>query len=290
VSAAPVERRRVRDHLNRALRAAQHRPPEGLGDDRRARRAAALRALARYIAAGRYPRNAVSPAMTPVFVDGEGNRCAVAALLEATGESALVARVARERNLATVRELADDPALVAWLDHHWLTVAEAARIQPAYSAHSEASYQPTVSVIASVAGGAEAGAGARFTVAPTGRVGVRRVTRGSDDNGNSEYGSVAFVAEYARSFVVGVGGAHQLGLMLQWEPVSNHGDAQWYLLGAPIAVLDEGAPDVAYGGEFGAGFSFRRRSVPLLFELMAQTIVGPSGVTARLALDVGAVW
>lgn len=285
-----AERRRVRDHLTRALRAAQRSAPAGLSDDQRARRAAALRALARYVAAGRYPRNTVSPAMTPVFVDGEGNRCAVAALLEATGEAALVERIARERNLATVRELADDAALVAWLDHHGLTEAEAARIQPSYAAHSEASYQPTASVIASVAGGAEAGAGARFTFAPTARVGVRRVTRGSDDSGVSEYGSVAFVAEYARAFVVGVGGANQLGLLLHWEPIGNHSDAQWYLLAAPLAAFGGDAPGVAYGGELGAGFSFRRRSVPLLFELLAQTIVGPAGASARLALNVGAVW
>ncbi|MDB4931641.1 MAG: hypothetical protein JWM10_4125, partial [Myxococcaceae bacterium] len=227
---------------------------------------------------------------TPVFVDGDGARCAMAALIESTGDGALVDRVARAHNLAAVRELAGDPGLVAWLDRNGLTLAEAARIQPSYSAHSEATYQPTVAVVASVAGGSEAGAGARFTFAPLARVGVRRVTRGTSDHGNSEYGSVAFVAEYARSFVVGVGGANRFGLTLEWEPIGNSSDAQWYLLGGPLAVLDEDVAGVAWGAQFGAGFSFRRRDVPLLFELMAQASDGPTGASLRLALNVGAVW
>ncbi|MBS2033039.1 MAG: hypothetical protein JST54_34520 [Deltaproteobacteria bacterium] len=54
------------------------------------------------------------------------------ALLEAGGEQQLVQRIAHERNLARVRELADEPRLLAWLDAAGLTVAEAAAIQPSY--------------------------------------------------------------------------------------------------------------------------------------------------------------
>ncbi len=70
--------------------------------------------------------------MTPVFVDAEGTRCAVAHLMEVGGASTLVHRIARERNFARVRELADLPEFVAWLEAAGLTVEEAAVIQPAY--------------------------------------------------------------------------------------------------------------------------------------------------------------
>jgi hypothetical protein len=40
--------------------------------------------------------------------------------------------VARTRNNAYVRELADEPGLMAWLDRNGLSVEEAARIQPGY--------------------------------------------------------------------------------------------------------------------------------------------------------------
>ncbi|HYM79865.1 MAG TPA: hypothetical protein VEY91_00470 [Candidatus Limnocylindria bacterium] len=53
-------------------------------------------------------------------------------MIERSGEAALVARIARSRNLARIRDLAGEKALVAWLDGNGLTLAEAARIQPAY--------------------------------------------------------------------------------------------------------------------------------------------------------------
>jgi hypothetical protein len=65
-------------------------------------------------------------------VDAAGTRCAIAHLIEAAGEGALVAEIARTRNNAWVREPADDPRVVAWLDANGLTLEEAARIQPSY--------------------------------------------------------------------------------------------------------------------------------------------------------------
>jgi hypothetical protein len=56
----------------------------------------------------------------------------MAHLLEIGGEAELVASIARRRNNARVRELADEPRLLAWLAAAGLTVAEAAAIQPSY--------------------------------------------------------------------------------------------------------------------------------------------------------------
>ncbi len=285
------EHRRVRDHLTRALRSVRSAAPTALSDRQRARRRAALRALRRYIDAGRYPTNRVAPALTPVFVDEGGARCAMAALLESTGHHTLVDRIARDHNLARIADLRDDRELVAWLADHGLTLAEAARIQPMYAAHTEAHWQPTVSIVASVSGGAATDSGAQFALSPGARLGVRRVIRGSTDSGNSVYGSLALTAEYARTFVVGVGGTHHLGLTLHWEPDGNHSDVQWFLLGGPIASLDDDdAPGSGVGGQLGGGFSFRRRTVPLFFEGVVQTLGRDAGVTVRLGLNVGVVW
>lgn len=280
---------RVREHLEGAMRQVLAATHAGLPDDVVARRRGVIAHLRRYIDAGQYPVNRVRAEPTPVFVDEGGARCAMAALLEATGHHAVVERVARTANLARVHDLAGDAEFIAWLDHHGVTVDEAARIQPSYAAYSVPAWQPTASALVSahVGGGA---AGAQVLLAPAVRVGVRRVTRGSDDHGVSQYGSLALVAEYARSFVVSVGSTNQLSLLVQWETIGNHSDVQWYLIGGPMASLDEDdAPGHGFGAQFGAGFSFRRRDVPLFAELMGQGLA-QGGAVFRVGVQLGLVW
>ncbi len=65
----------------------------------------------------------------PCFVDDDGRRCAVAFLLDRTGHGELTAAVARHQNHAFVAELGGHPELLAWLDAHGLSLADAARIQ-----------------------------------------------------------------------------------------------------------------------------------------------------------------
>ena len=91
-----------------------------------------LQALAEYRAGGQFPKNRDFVEQTPYFIDADGTRCAMAHLMELGGSAALVGAIARERNNAYVRELADDPRLLAWLQAAGLTVEEAAAIQPAY--------------------------------------------------------------------------------------------------------------------------------------------------------------
>lgn len=291
MSSPAAEHRRVRDHLTRALRSVRGAPTDALSAPVRARRRDALRALARYIAEGRYHLNRVSASPTPVFVDEAGARCAMAALIESTGDEALVGRVAREHNLAYVEQLRDDPELVAWLSQNGITLAEAARIQPAYHAHTEVAWQPTVSILASATAGASTDTGAQLALAPALRVGVRRVIRGNNNNGASVYGSLALTLEYARSFVVGVGATNLAGVTLHWEPDGNTGDVQWFLLGGPLASLDDDAsPGTSWGAQLGAGFSFRKRPVPWLFEAVVQGLGQSTGATLRAGVNVGVVW
>ena len=89
--------------------------------------------LARYARGGRFPKNRDFPGrLVPYFIDAAGTRCAMAHLIESTGDVELVAGVAAGHNHARVRELDGDPLLGAWLARAGLTAAEAARIQPSY--------------------------------------------------------------------------------------------------------------------------------------------------------------
>lgn len=127
-----ADRSRITAHLlavERQLRAADvsHLSPE-----RRRARAAALDHLRDYREAGWFPHNHYGREATPLFRDAHGTPCAMAYLIERSGGGALVDRVAATANDAYVRELAEDPELVAWLDRNGMTAAEAALVQPKY--------------------------------------------------------------------------------------------------------------------------------------------------------------
>jgi len=81
--------------------------------------------------------------------------CAMAFLIAASGRHDIVDRIHATRNNARIRELADDTALVTWLDAAGLTVTEAARIQPGYDCCVISSPRPALSAneAATLAGG-----------------------------------------------------------------------------------------------------------------------------------------
>lgn len=132
MDARSAEIARVTHHIERAEGHAARRDVSRLGHVQRLVRRLLLQELARYRAGGRFPSNRDFGERTPYFVDASGVRCAMAHLLELGGAGSLVERIARERNHAWVRELVDEPRLLAWLDAAGLSVEEAAAIQPAY--------------------------------------------------------------------------------------------------------------------------------------------------------------
>jgi uncharacterized protein (TIGR03382 family) len=123
---------RLQRHFSRTLTALSRRDTSHLTRAARSRRERMLRVLAGYAARGRFPRNPDHARHTPYFIDAHETRCAMAHLIEQSGDRDLVERVARTRNNAFVRELAADLSLRAWLEHMGLTAREAAQIQPAY--------------------------------------------------------------------------------------------------------------------------------------------------------------
>ncbi len=124
---------RVRHHLAGAEEVLVSREVSALTAAQRAARAHHVAGLRAYRQRGVFPHNhGPRGPRTPVFVDEHGTRCAMAYLIECSGEKDLVSRIARSCNLARIRDLANDPALVVWLDRNGLTLDEAARIQPEY--------------------------------------------------------------------------------------------------------------------------------------------------------------
>jgi hypothetical protein len=102
-------------------------------------RALLLDELSRYRRRGRFPRN-VARGTKPVaqFIDERGTRCAVAHLMEISGQGELVRHIAQTDNNARVQALARLPELRAWLHAAGLSLDEAARIQPAYCYYEQA--------------------------------------------------------------------------------------------------------------------------------------------------------
>ena len=124
---------RIRRHLESAEALLAAREVSTLTAAQRAARTRCVAELRAYRSRGVFPHNHQAPGgRTPVFIDEHGTRCAMAHLIECSGERALVQRIARKRNLARIRDLAGDAELVAWLDRNGLTLEEAARIQPQY--------------------------------------------------------------------------------------------------------------------------------------------------------------
>ena len=125
---------RIQIHFDSALALLDAGNARALSPEQRIHRAAAAKTLRAYRDRGIFPHNYDFVGLTPYFVDRKtGTPCAVAHLLESTGRSDIVARVARTNNNVLVRDLAGDTAFTDWLDENGLSLAEAAFIQVPYA-------------------------------------------------------------------------------------------------------------------------------------------------------------
>jgi len=106
-------------------------------------------------------------ARVPYFVDAQGRRCAVAEMLHASGELALIERVRTTNNHAWILDLAGDAAFEDWLARHGLAFDEAARVQ------SPVPYDPGHQTVPQSGGSTPAPSGGNYsgpgdTVGPSG--------------------------------------------------------------------------------------------------------------------------
>lgn len=175
--AAEVARLRAHfDSVDAELRASD---VSGLTGAQRNARARLIAWLREYRDAGRFPENDRFATPEPFFRDHRGVLCAMAYLIDRSGRGDIVDDVARTRNNAYIRELTDDPRLVAWLDSAGLTAAEAARIQPQYGppptnngGSTEKKVSRSYAVSSGVLIGASLGSAAINIAAPGRKIGV----------------------------------------------------------------------------------------------------------------------
>src|SRR6185436_8681666 len=194
--------------------------------ERRARRAAVLAELSAYCERGVFGigRNPACEREAN-FVDAGGRLCAVANLMAASGERALVDQVAATANHAYVVELATNPALVEWLERNGLTVGEAARIQ-APSSHKSPPPPPVGMLPPPVPSGPGPsgnpwGAGSRPGASPTGLGSVASVSAGAGA------GSAGAMAGGGALTSGGASGRGQLTTGVAWGPDGSEDD--WWL-------------------------------------------------------------
>jgi hypothetical protein len=124
----------VRQHLDSVLVELRGTHPRSISDMQRLRRNRLIVELAAYRDRGAFPHNYDFPGqLAPYFQDREtGALCAVGDLLDFTGHTEIVDRVAKLDNNIRVTQLAGDTAFLRWLSANGLTLAEAARIQVMY--------------------------------------------------------------------------------------------------------------------------------------------------------------
>ncbi len=128
-----AEARRVelcRAHYSEVLRELEDADVSALSAAQRAERAQRIQTLRRYSERGVFGRTPDElGARVPQFVDREQRLCAVAELLHASDEPALIEEVRRADNSAWVCDLAGHTRFLDWLGRSGLSLAEAARIQ-----------------------------------------------------------------------------------------------------------------------------------------------------------------
>ena len=123
---------RLQAHFDRVLERLDSREVPHLTSSQLDARKRMIRSLRRYRDRGQFPRNINHDDRVPIFVDHDGTQCAVGYLMAEDGRTALVDRIADERNAALVGELATEPEVQQWLGSVGLSEFEAAQIQPGY--------------------------------------------------------------------------------------------------------------------------------------------------------------
>ncbi|MCU0318864.1 MAG: hypothetical protein MUE88_02130 [Flavobacteriales bacterium] len=127
----PSEADRIAMHLSCTIELLAERTPAQAPPAAIQKRASLLGELRTYAERRQFPQNTSMYRRTPVFVDDQGNRCAVAHLLYVSGYPTLIERIQRELNLSYIQDL-PQAELNEWASLHGFSVAELALIQPSY--------------------------------------------------------------------------------------------------------------------------------------------------------------
>lgn len=126
------DKERIRKHLKEVEAKLRAKDVSALSTEQRRAREANLDLLRKYWKRGTFPHNTMVDGRTPVFIDGDGRKCAVGYLMAKSGWETEAKEIAREENLKRLPNM-NSPEVGAWLAHSGLTAKEATMIQPSYS-------------------------------------------------------------------------------------------------------------------------------------------------------------
>ena len=94
-------------------------------------RAKMIQLLNQYLKKEEVPKNTTHKVRIPQIKDKDGTPCALAYMIENSGNGKLVSQLATQNNLVYVKDVHDGP-LLDWLKKSGITKQEASKIQPAY--------------------------------------------------------------------------------------------------------------------------------------------------------------
>ncbi|MDR9418848.1 hypothetical protein [Gracilimonas sp.] len=122
---------RIKTHLNYVIKQLKNTDTDYLSADQQKKRAHLIHLLEDYTEAENFPVNHHFENRLPVFIDKDGNLCAVGYLLAKTKGLETAQKINKEHKFDYIKDI--NPHLIdGWLAENGLTKTEAAMIQPAY--------------------------------------------------------------------------------------------------------------------------------------------------------------
>ena len=128
-----LEKKRVKLHLMRTEYWMMNQDVSHLSNSQKQNRLQALKTLRQYHQNEQFPINTTHRKRIPQIQDKNGTACALACILQNSGEKHLVEDLARNSNYVLVNDIPDDHHLINALTCNGISKKEASKIQPSYS-------------------------------------------------------------------------------------------------------------------------------------------------------------
>jgi hypothetical protein len=129
--ASASEKTRIKTHLQYVIEILENTETQHLNADQAKNRKYIITLLKQYKDAEEFPKNHHFKNRSPVFIDRDGNLCAVGYLIAKTEGLETAQKINRDHKFDYIKDI--DPKLInGWLAENGLTQKEAAMIQPAY--------------------------------------------------------------------------------------------------------------------------------------------------------------
>lgn len=125
------EKIRIKTHLQYVINLLERSDTNHLNAEQKQNRRHLIQLLEGYKEAGEFPKNRHFQTRSPVFIDDDGNLCAVGYLIAQTEGIEAAKTINRDHKFDYIKDI--DPKLIdGWLAKNGITKTEAAMIQPMY--------------------------------------------------------------------------------------------------------------------------------------------------------------